>query len=69
MGETAAMLIAYWPVLAVSGAGLVAWGRVSKQIEAVEKDLDTKASKEVVERVETRLTAMDLKLDRLVEKL
>lgn len=62
----------YWPVLAMAvplaGTGLIAWGRLNARQDNLEKTVETKASKEIVERVEQRLETMDTKLDRLLEK-
>lgn len=51
-----------------TGAGLIAWGTLKQRVEGVEKDVDEKASKEVVDAhfdaVIERLERMERKLDR-----
>lgn len=62
------MMLEYWPVMLVAGSGLVAWGDLRARLAGVRRDVDTKASKEVVDRVEARLAHIDEKLDRLLER-
>ena len=61
----------YWPVLATAGAGLVAWGSLYQRVRRAERDLDDKASKEIVEQgfADTKysIQRLDAKLDRLLE--
>lgn len=68
MLQAAPTALAYWPVLATAGAGLVAWGTLKTRVDTVQKDVDTKASKESVDGVKDRLDSMDKKLDRLLER-
>jgi hypothetical protein len=60
------LIEAYWPVLAVAGTGLVAWGRVQSSVADLRRDIDTKASKDTVDQIDKRLESMDNKLDRLL---
>ena len=62
------VLIDYWPVALVAGTGLVAWGEARTKLRIVERDVEAKASKESVERMETRLERIEDKLDRLMER-
>ena len=57
-----------WPVLLVAGSGLVAWGEARARLSRVVRDVDTKASKEVVEQIDKRLERIETKLDRLMER-
>ena len=61
-------LIEYWPIALVAGGGLLAWGEARTKLRIVERDVAAKASKESVERMETRLERIEDKLDRLMER-
>ena len=61
-------LIEYWPIALVASGGLIAWGEARAKLRVVERDVETKASKESVERMETRLERIEDKLDRLMER-
>lgn len=59
----------FWPMALVTGTGLIAWGRLSAKVDAVRKDTDEKASKEVVGQIDARLARMEGTLDRIAERL
>ena len=55
-------------VVPVVGGGLIAWGKANTRIDAVEKAVESRASKEIVEHVEARLTRIEDKLDRALTR-
>ena len=55
-------------VVPVVGGGLIAWGKANTRIDSVEKQLETRASKEVVDRVEVQLERIENKLDRVLTR-
>ena len=63
-----AMLPVVLTVVPIVGAGLIAHGRTGARIDATEKALEAKASKEVVERVELHLARIEDKLDRALTR-
>lgn len=61
-------LIAYWPVILVAGGGLIAWGRNNARHDALEKQIEAKASKDTVASLDTRLDRIESKVDKLLER-
>lgn len=65
-------MLELWPIALTAGAGLVAWGDVRRRIARAEQDIETKASREVVEQataaLNDRLGRIEDKLDRLMER-
>lgn len=45
LSETA---LSYWPVAATAGVGLVVWGETRAKVATLRKDVEEKASREVV---------------------
>lgn len=59
----------FWPIALVAGTGLIAWGRIGAKVEGMRKDVDTKASTERVDAIDSQLKSIDGKLDSLVVHL
>lgn len=57
-----------WPVVLVAGSGLIAWGDLRARVKHVQHDVDTKASKEVLDQINGRLGRIEGALDRLMER-
>lgn len=55
----------------LAGTGLIVWGRTHARVDIVEKSLDKKAEKDVVDlavaNVDKRLDRIETKLDRALE--
>lgn len=58
----------WWPLALTAGTGLVAWGDMRRQVSQIRREVDTKASREVLEQIDARLTRIENLLDRLVER-
>lgn len=54
--------LAVWPVILVAGAGLVAWGDLRARVSGLRKDVDAKASQELVSHQYDEIIA---RLDRI----
>lgn len=61
-------MIELWPLLTIAIPGFIAWGDLRARVSALRKDMDTKASKETLDHIDTRLTRMEDKLDRVLER-
>jgi hypothetical protein len=61
-------MIEYWPIALVAGTGLVGYGELRARVTRTREDLDTKASKEVVEQIDRRLERMERGIDELVKR-
>ena len=62
-------LLEFWPVLAVGGAGLIAWGELRARISGVRKDVDAKVDTATFQQVDKRLERIEGQVDRLVTTL
>ena len=62
-------LLEFWPVLAVGGAGLVAWGELRGRISSMRKDVDAKVDTATFQQVDKRLERIEGQVDRLVTTL
>ena len=58
----------FWPMLVVAGTALVGWGNLKARVAGVQKEIDAKASREVVERISISVDRIEEKLDRLIER-
>ena len=59
----------FWPVLAVGGAGLLAWGELRQKVKRVTEEVDSKVSKDTFQQVDTRMERIERQVDKLVDTL
>jgi hypothetical protein len=62
-------LLEFWPVLAVGGAGLLAWGELRQKVKRVSEEVDSKVNKDTFQQVDTRMERIERQVDRLVDTL
>lgn len=62
-------LLEFWPVLAVGGAGLIAWGELRSKVKRVTEDVDKKVDNATFQQVDTRMERIERQVDRLVDTL
>ena len=59
-------MLEYWPAAVVLGTGLVAWGEMRAKLSSLRRDVDVKASTDVVQ---AHYTALCAQLDRIEARL
>lgn len=62
-------LLEFWPVLAVGGAGLIAWGELRQKVTRLRDDVDKKVDNATFQQVDTRMERIERQVDRLVDTL